>query len=61
MSCSDCQRNTIECFHVTFKFHGDACDCAGVQDGQALVDMHAKCTSNMTADGLTGYTLHAIM
>lgn len=60
MSCSDIQWNTIECFYVTFKFHGDACDCGGVQDDQTLVDVHAKCTSNVPADGLTGYTLHAI-
>jgi len=45
---------------VTFKFHGDASDCAGVQDGQTLVDVHAKCASNVTADGLTSNTLHAI-
>jgi len=46
---------------VTFKFHGDACDGAGVQDDQTLVDVHAKCTSNVTADGLAGYTIHAIL
>lgn len=45
---------------MTFKFYGDACDCGGVQDDQALVDVHAKCTSNVPADGLTGYTLLAI-